>query len=64
MNEAQSARLHARVVDRLEADGRFWFSTTVLKGKTFFRINIVNFRTRDEHMDELMATLRRECGVG
>ena len=45
----------------MEEIGRFWFSTTVLKGRTHFRINIVNFRTRAEHIDELFALLRREC---
>jgi hypothetical protein len=32
-----------------------------MKGRTWFRINPVNFRTRPEHMDELFALLRREC---
>ncbi len=60
-NEAASARRHAAVVRRIEEAGRFWFSTTQLKGKTWFRINPVNFRTRLEHMDELFATLVAEC---
>lgn len=54
-------RLHADVVKRIEQGGRFWFSTTVLKDKWWFRINPVNFRTRREHMDELFALLKREC---
>lgn len=61
LDEDRSAKLHARVVQRMEEIGRFWFSTTVLKGRTHFRINIVNFRTRAEHIDELFAMLRREC---
>jgi hypothetical protein len=36
-------------------------STTELKGKTWFRINPVNFRTRKEHMDELFRLLQHEC---
>ena len=36
-------------------------STTELKGRSWFRINPVNFRTRLEHMDELLETLRKEC---
>ncbi len=32
-----------------------------VKGLSWFRINPVNFRTRLEHMDELMDLLRREC---
>ena len=59
--EAEAKRLHAAVVDRIERAGRFWISTTELKGRTWFRINPVNFRTRTEHMQELFATLKREC---
>lgn len=55
-----AARLHAEVARRVEAGGRFWISTTVLKGRSWFRINPVNFRTRAEQMDELFALLRRE----
>ncbi|MHC4992692.1 MAG: hypothetical protein ACYTGC_17110, partial [Planctomycetota bacterium] len=54
-------RLHHVVVRRIEEDGAFWISTTVLKGQTWFRINPVNFRTRLEHMDGLMEALIREC---
>jgi len=57
----EAARLHAEVARRVEAGGRFWISTTVLKGRSWFRINPVNFRTRAEHMDELFLLLRREC---
>jgi len=58
--EARSA-LHRSVVQRIEEGGRFWFSTTVLKGHTWFRINPVNFRTKLEHMDELYHVLKDEC---
>ena len=58
---ARAARLHAEVARRVEESGRFWIATTQLKGKTYFRINPVNFRTRTEHMDELFAFLVREC---
>lgn len=58
---AQSARLHSYVAKRIEQGGRFWISTTELKGRTWFRINPVNFRTRPEHMDELLALLEHEC---
>jgi aromatic-L-amino-acid/L-tryptophan decarboxylase len=56
-----SKNLHAEVAQRIERGGRFWISTTELKGKSWFRINPVNFRTRQEHMDELFALLQREC---
>ena len=54
-------QLHARVVARVEKSGRFWISTTELKGKTWFRINPVNFRTKQEHMEGLLDLLREEC---
>jgi aromatic-L-amino-acid/L-tryptophan decarboxylase len=59
--EADSKKLHALVVERVERSGKFWISTTELKDKTWFRINPVNFRTRKEHMDQLLALLEQEC---
>lgn len=61
LNEAESKNLHAEVVRKIELGGRFWISTTELKGKSWFRINPVNFRTRTEHMDALIELLRTEC---
>ena len=61
LNEPDSKRLHALVVERVEKSGKFWISTTELKGKIWFRINPVNFRTRTEHMDQLLALLEEEC---
>jgi hypothetical protein len=53
--------LHAGVAKRIEQSGKFWISTTELKGKTYFRMSPLNFRTRTEHMDQLLALLGREC---
>ena len=61
LDEAQSKELHTEVARRVEQGGKFWFSTTELKGKTWFRVNPVNFRTRTEHMDQLLALLEVEC---
>jgi aromatic-L-amino-acid decarboxylase len=61
LSEADSKELHAEVAQRVERSGRFWMSTTELKGKTWFRINPVNFRTREEHMEELFQLLQQEC---
>jgi aromatic-L-amino-acid decarboxylase len=61
LDEAQSKDLHAEVARRVEQSGKFWFSTTELKGKTWFRINPVNFRTRTEHIDQLLALLEQQC---
>jgi aromatic-L-amino-acid/L-tryptophan decarboxylase len=54
-------RLHAEVADRVERSGKFWIGTTELKGRMWFRINPVNFRTRQEHMEGLLELLREEC---
>lgn len=61
MSEADRAALHARVARRVEEGGRFWISTTELKGHAWFRTNPVNFRTQMHHMDELLELLRAEC---
>jgi aromatic-L-amino-acid decarboxylase len=61
LNDAESKKLHVQVVERVEKSGKFWISTTELKGKTWFRINPVNFRTRIEHMEALLALLEKEC---
>ena len=61
LNAADSKKLHAEVAQRVEQSGRFWISTTELKGKSWFRINPVNFRTRQQHMEELFALLQQEC---
>jgi aromatic-L-amino-acid decarboxylase len=60
-DESESKNLHAEVARRVEESGKFWISTTELKGKSWFRINPVNFRTRTEHMDQLLAMLDQEC---
>ena len=61
LEEAESKNLHAEIARRVEQGGRFWISTTELKDRTWFRINPVNFRTRTEHMDQLIELLQREC---
>jgi glutamate/tyrosine decarboxylase-like PLP-dependent enzyme len=61
ISEVEAKDLHVEVANRIEKAGHFWISTTELKGRTYFRINPVNFRTRAEHMEELFGTLKREC---
>ncbi len=63
LTETQSKELHAEVAQRIERSGRFWISTTELKGKTWFRINPVNFRTRQQHMEALFRLLQQECAA-
>jgi hypothetical protein len=61
LSENDAKQLHATVVERVEKSGKFWISTTELKGKTWFRINPVNLRTRVQHMEQLLALLEKEC---
>jgi aromatic-L-amino-acid/L-tryptophan decarboxylase len=57
----QNKKLHFTVAERIESEGKFWFATTIMKGKTWFRINPVNIYTEMRHMDELFGTLKRYC---
>jgi glutamate/tyrosine decarboxylase-like PLP-dependent enzyme len=61
LSEERRAELHADVVRRIEQNGKFWISTTEMKGKTWFRINPVNLRTQQEHMKMLYELLKKEC---
>ena len=61
VREDDALRLHADVAERVEKSGKFWIGTTELKGRMWFRINPVNFRTREEHMEQLLELLRQEC---
>ena len=61
LSEERLASLHAEAARRIERGGRFWIGTTVLKGRTWFRINPVNFRTTAHHIDEFFALLVSEC---
>lgn len=63
LGEEQLGRIHREVARRVEKGARFWISTTVLKGRSWFRINPVNFRTRPVHMEALLDLLQRECEV-
>jgi aromatic-L-amino-acid decarboxylase len=61
LDAVQLKDLHGEVARRIEESGKFWISTTELKGKTWFRMSPLNFRTRTEHMDQLLTLLEREC---
>jgi len=57
----QNKQLHFAVTEKIESEGRFWFATTIMKGKTWFRINPVNIYTEMHHIDELFKTLQAYC---
>jgi glutamate/tyrosine decarboxylase-like PLP-dependent enzyme len=61
VDEAALAPLHDRVARRIQDDGRYWISTTQMKGRTWFRVNPVNFRSRPEHIAGLFAELQAAC---
>jgi hypothetical protein len=61
LSPEQLTRLHHEVAARIEREGQFWFATTSLKGKTWFRINPVNIYTTKETMEALFATLEKYC---
>lgn len=61
LNEQQLTQLHHSVAERIEKEGEFWFATTSMKGKTWFRINPVNIYTTKEIMEALFATLQKYC---
>jgi glutamate/tyrosine decarboxylase-like PLP-dependent enzyme len=53
--------LHIDVATRIEKEGQFWFATTMLNSKTWFRINPVNIYTTIETIDALYKTLQQYC---
>ncbi len=56
-----ATRLHHAVAARIEKEGNFWFATTMLKGKTWFRINPVNIHTTIQTIEALFNTLQQYC---
>ncbi|HVE60678.1 MAG TPA: hypothetical protein VNA26_02590, partial [Chitinophagaceae bacterium] len=63
LNNEQLTKLHRDVAAQIEREGKFWFATTELKGKTYFRINPVNINTKIQHIDALYQLLKEACHV-
>lgn len=61
LTNANATSLHHEVASRIEKEGKFWFATTMLKGKTWFRINPVNIYTTIHTMNALFKTLQEYC---
>lgn len=57
LGEAELNRLNQAVLQDLLSSGRFLLSPTELDGKFVLRICIVNFRTRQEDIDALLAEI-------
>lgn len=56
--EDQLDELNRRIGELVLEDGRVYFGTTVYAGKVAFRPAIVNWRTREEDVDLIVATVR------
>ena len=63
LTNEENKQLHFTITEKIESEGRFWFATTIMKGKTWFRINPVNIYTEMKHIDELFKTLQAYCRV-
>ncbi|MDQ6756564.1 MAG: aminotransferase class I/II-fold pyridoxal phosphate-dependent enzyme, partial [Bacteroidota bacterium] len=61
LTNEELTKLHIDVAEQIEKEGQFWFATTILKGKTWFRINPVNIHTTIETIDALFKTLQQYC---
>src|SRR2546429_3900017 len=59
--KGKDLEFHQRAAAEIERNGKYWISTTVLKGRPAFRINPVNFRTRSEHIAGLFHDLQEIC---
>jgi glutamate/tyrosine decarboxylase-like PLP-dependent enzyme len=61
LTNEELTKLHIDVATRIEKEGQFWFATTMLKAKTWFRINPVNIHTTIQTMEALFITLKQYC---
>jgi glutamate/tyrosine decarboxylase-like PLP-dependent enzyme len=61
LSPEENKQLHFAVAEKIESEGKFWFATTIMKNKTWFRINPVNIYTTIQHINELFATLKSYC---
>ncbi len=61
--EARLNELNARLGERLLEDGRVYVGTTNFGGKTALRPALVNWRTREEDVDQFVEVVR-ELGAG
>ncbi len=57
----QIDQLNSRIQQVIQASGRAWISTTKLDGRTALRINVISYRTREDHIDSLFALLKESA---
>ena len=54
ISPADADRLQVDVAAHVCATGSAWFSTVRHEGLTWLRFNVVNFRTRERHVDAVV----------
>jgi glutamate/tyrosine decarboxylase-like PLP-dependent enzyme len=54
--EAEAA--HRHFIEELNRDGRYWISTTHVRGKSVLRMMIISYLSTDEHMSGLQDALQ------
>ena len=57
-SDGELDRIQVAISNEVCQSGRAWFATTRHDGKTWLRINMVNFRTREHHLPELMDAIQ------
>jgi L-2,4-diaminobutyrate decarboxylase len=62
-DDAQRDALNLQLRERYNASGRGWITTTVLGGRRVLRVTLMNPRTREAHLAELLDGLALE-GTG
>ena len=55
----RSASLNREILERLNHEGRYFLSPTVLDGRFSLRISIVNLNTAQQHLDQLVRDVER-----
>jgi L-2,4-diaminobutyrate decarboxylase len=54
LNDEQTAELRERLI----RGGRAWITTTVLRGERVLRVTMMNPRTTERHIDDMLDALR------
>ena len=57
LDAAATDALNHAVIERIQADGRVFLTSTVLDGRVALRACIVNFRTQDVDLDVLLDAI-------
>jgi len=61
VTETQLERLNRRLLEAVNASGRFFLSHTVLEGRFILRLAIANIRTTQEHIDQAWDLIRTKA---